>query len=186
MQLVEDEAKLSAGQAPLAPVHISATSHCPADARHVTVLALKTSTHVLAAPEQWSAASSSQAPPSDAPVQLVAADAKLSAGQAPLAPVHISATSHWPADARHVTVLALKVSTHVLAAPEQWSVASLSHAPPWELPVQLVDADAKVFAGQAPLAPVHISATSHWPADARHVTVLGAKTSTHVSLVPEQ
>ena len=119
-------------------------------------------------------------------MQLVAADAKVFAGQAPLAPVHISATSHCPADARHVTVLALKTSTHVLAAPEQWSAASSSHAPPSDAPVQLVAADAKLSAGHAPLAPVHISATSHCPADGRHVTVLGAKTSTHVSLVPEQ
>ena len=119
-------------------------------------------------------------------MQLVAADAKLSAGQAPLAPVHISATSHCPADDRQVTVLALKTSTHVLAAPEQWSAASSSHAPPSDAPVQLVVADAKPSAGQSPLVPVHCSATSHWPVAGRHVTVLGANTSTHVSAVPKQ
>ena len=186
MQLVEDDAKLSAGQAPLAPVHISATSHWPADARHVTVLALKVSTHVFAVPAQWSLASSSQAPPCELPVQLVADDAKLSAGQAPLAPVHISATSHWPAEARHVTVLALKASTHVSAVPEQWSFASSSHTSPCDAPVQLVVADAKLSAGQAPLTPVHCSATSHWPVAGRHVTVSAAKASTQVSAVPEQ
>ena len=52
MQLVEADAKLSAGQLPLAPVHISATSHCPADARHVTVLALKASTQLSLVPTQ--------------------------------------------------------------------------------------------------------------------------------------
>ena len=119
-------------------------------------------------------------------MQLVVADAKLSTGQVPLVPVQLSASSHWPVEGRQVTVLALKVSTQVFAVPEQWSVASLSQAPPCELPVQLVEDDAKLSAGQAPLAPVHISATSHWPADARHVTVLALKVSAHVSLVPRQ
>jgi hypothetical protein len=158
---VEDEAKLSAGQAPLAPVHCSATSHCPADGRHVSVLGWKTSTHVLALPEQWSPASLSQAPPCELPVQLVEDEAKLSAGQAPLAPVHCSATSHCPADGRHVTVLAWKTSTQVLLVPVQWSAASSSHAPPSELPVQLVAEEAKLSAGHAPLVPVQLSATSH-------------------------
>jgi len=52
--------------------------------------------------------------------------------------------------------------------------------------VQLVDEEAKLSAGQVPLAPVHISATSHWPVAGRHVTVAGAKTSTQLSAVPEQ
>jgi len=119
-------------------------------------------------------------------VQLVVTEAKLSAGQVPVVPVQLSASSHWPVEGRHVTVLALNVSTQVLAVPEQWSVASLSHAPPCELPVQLVEDDAKLSAGQAPLAPVHCSATSHCPVEGRHVTVLGAKTSTQLSAVPEQ
>jgi len=186
VQLVDEDAKPSAGQVPLNPVHISATSHCPAAGRHVTVLALNASTHVLAVPEQWSPASLSHAPPCELPVQLVDEDAKTSAGQAPLAPVHCSATSHWPAEGRQVTVLGAKASTHVLAVPEQWSPASLSHAPPCELPAQLVDDDAKPSAGQVPLTPVHCSATSHWPAEGRQVTMLGAKASTQVSAVPEQ
>ena len=119
-------------------------------------------------------------------MQLVEDDAKLSAGQAPLAPVHISATSHWPVEARHVTVLALKASTHASLVPRQWSLASSSHAPPWDAPVQLVDDEAKPSAGHVPLTPVHISATSHWPVAGRHVAVAGAKTSTQLSAVPEQ
>jgi len=83
-------------------------------------------------------------------------------------------------------VLALKASTHVSLVPRQWSLASLSHAPPCELPVQLVDEDAKPSAGHVPLTPVHISATSHWPVAGRHVTVAGANTSTQLSAVPEQ
>ena len=52
MQLVVADAKLSAGHAPLVPVHCSATSHCPVAGRHVTVSAANTSTHASAVPEQ--------------------------------------------------------------------------------------------------------------------------------------
>ena len=52
--------------------------------------------------------------------------------------------------------------------------------------MQLVDAEAKLSAGQVPLTPVHCSATSHCPVAGRHVTVFGAKTSTQLSAVPEQ
>ncbi len=150
------------------------------------MLALKASTHVSLVPRQWSPASSSHPPPCDAPVQPVADDAKLSAGQVPLAPVHCSATSHWPVDGRHVTVPGAKTSTQLSAVPEQWSLASSSHAPPCELPTQLVEDEAKSSAGQAPLTPVHCSATSHWPVAGRHVTVSAANTSTQLSAVPEQ
>src|SRR5579862_2454495 len=114
-------------------------------------------------------------------MQLVDDDAKLSAGQVPLVPVQLSATSHWPVAGRHVTVLGTKTSTHLSSVPEQWSFASSSHAPPWDAPVQLVVADAKPSVGQSPLVPVHCSATSHWPVEGRQVTVSAAKASTHVS-----
>jgi hypothetical protein len=52
-------------------------------------------------------------------VQLVVDDAKPSAGHAPEVPVHVSATSHWPAEARHVTVAAWYSSTQVLLVPVQ-------------------------------------------------------------------
>ena len=52
MQLVDAEAKVSAGHAPLVPVQFSATSHCPAEARQTVVEGKKTSTHALAIPEQ--------------------------------------------------------------------------------------------------------------------------------------
>jgi len=55
-----------------------------------------------------------------------------------------------------------------LLVPEQWSAASLSHTPLCEAPVQLVDAEAKPFAGQIALEPVHCAATSQGPAAARH------------------
>ena len=140
---------------------------------------LKPSTHVLAVPEQESVAS--HAPSCELPVQGVVAGAKASAGQEPDVPVQLSATSHWPAEARHSVVAGLKPSTHVLAVPEQESVAS--HAPSCELPVQGVVAGAKPFAGQVTVVPVQLSATSHWPAEARQMVVDGFLASAGQSLV---
>jgi hypothetical protein len=68
-------------------VHISAGSQTPAEGRHVNVLSWKTSTQALLVPEQWSAPS--HAPPSDEPVQPVAADLKPLSTQVP-APSHVS------------------------------------------------------------------------------------------------
>ena len=79
-----------------------------------------------------------------------------------------------------------KTSTQVFAVPEQWSAASLSHAPPCEAPRQLVEDEAKTSAGQVPDVPVQVSATSHWPAEGRQVKLEDWKTSTHVLLVPVQ
>ena len=119
-------------------------------------------------------------------MQLVVLDAKASVGQAPDDPVQFSATSHWPAEPRHVKVAGWKAFTQSLSIPVQWSCASLSHAPPCELPVQCVAFDAKTSVGHAPDDPVHISATSHWPSAARHVTLASLKTSTHELAVPKQ
>src|SRR5213593_2537851 len=119
MQLVVLVAKASAGHVADVPVHVSATSHCPAEARHTNVEDWKTSTHVLLVPVQWSAASLSHAPPCEAPMQLVVLEAKTSAGHVPDVPVQVSATSHSPAEARHVTVAAWYSSTQVLLVPEQ-------------------------------------------------------------------
>ena len=53
--------------------------------------------------------------------------------------------------------------------------------------MQLVDADAKPSAGHAPAVPVQVSATSHWPAEARHTVLEDANPSAgHVALVPVQ
>ena len=85
-----------------------------------------------------------------------------------------------------MVVAGLKTSTQLSLVPLQWSAGSSSQAPPWEVPVQLVALDLKPSAGHAPELPVHISATSHCPAEARQVVVAGLKTSTHVLLVPLQ
>ena len=53
--------------------------------------------------------------------------------------------------------------------------------------MQLVDTDAKPSAGHAPAVPVQVSATSHWPAEARHTVLEDANPSAgHVALVPVQ
>jgi len=61
----------------------------------------------------------SHAPACEAPVQLVALEAKTSVGHVPDVPVQVSATSHWPAELRQVKLDVWKTSTHVLAVPEQ-------------------------------------------------------------------
>src|SRR5438132_14424747 len=105
-------------------------SHWPVDPRQTVLLDLKTSTQTSAlVPVQWSAASSSQAPPCEAPVQCAVEGCKTSAGQAPELPVQVSATSHWPAEARQTVLLDLKTSTQErVLLPVQFSAASSSQA----------------------------------------------------------
>src|SRR2546427_11228879 len=93
-------------------------------------------------------------------MQCVVADLKASAGHVPDVPVHVSATSHWPAEARHVTVAAWYTSTHALLVPVQWSAGSSSHTPPCDVPMQCVVADWKASAirGAAGRERVSISA----------------------------
>src|SRR5207247_8723732 len=87
---------------------------------------------------------------------------------------------------RHVVAAVRNASRHAFTDPAQWSPASLSHAPPFDNPVQLVVDDANASSGQAPDDPVHDSATSHWPLAGRHVVVAGWNASTHVFPDPEQ
>src|SRR5437773_1185337 len=123
--------------AALLPPQVSEVHASPSSGQ-VVPIAWKTSTHELLVPVQWSAASLSHAPPCEAPVQLVDADAKPFAAHVPDVPVHVSATSHWPAEARHVSLAARKASTHELRSAERRSGAALSHPPPCEAPVQRV------------------------------------------------
>src|SRR5439155_2858690 len=135
-----------------------------------SVAGSSTPTQTLLVPVQWSAGSSSHTPPSDVPMQCVVADWKASAGHVPEVPVQLSATSHWPAEARHVTVAASYTSTQTLLVPVQWSAASSSHTPPSDVPIQCVLADSKASAGHVPEVPVQVSATSHWPAEVRRAS----------------
>src|SRR5262245_23870576 len=161
--------KASAGQSPDEPEQLSATSHCPADARQMVVAGWKPSTQVFSPPLHESVPS--QGPPFEVPTQAVVAGWKASAGQAPDEPVQLSATSHCPADARQMVVAGWKPSTQVFSPPLHESVPS--QAPPFEVPVQGVVAGWKASAGQAPDEPVQLSATSHCPADARQMVVDG-------------
>ena len=60
-----------------------------------------------------------------------------------------------------------KTSTQTLLVPVHLSIPS--QAPPFKAPVQVVDDDANPSAGQVAAEPVQVSATSHWPAEVRHV-----------------
>ena len=68
----------------------------------------------------------------------------------------------------------------------QWSAASLSHAPACEAPVQCALLEAKASGGHVADVPVHVSATSHWPAEGRQVTLAALYASTQVLLLPVQ
>src|SRR5437016_7403057 len=100
-----------------------------------------------------------------------------------LLPLQVSDVHESPSSVQ-VVPAAWKTSTHALLVPVQWSRASLSHAPICESPTQPVDTDANAFAGHAPDVPVHVSATSHWPAEARHVTPPAPNASPHAVLGP--
>ena len=100
---VPSTAELLGGQAAPAPVHVSATSHTPVDARQTFVAKAKPSVGQAALdPEHVSATSHTSAEAR----QTVVDGARPSVGQSTLKPVHFSATSHGPAAARH-TVPAL-------------------------------------------------------------------------------
>jgi hypothetical protein len=145
-------------------VQFSAASHVPVDGRQTVVAGSSASAGQAAlVPVQLSAGS-------HVPVDgrhSVSAGTSASVGHVPEDPVQVSATSHAPAEGRHVTVLAWKASTHALLVPAQWSAVSLSHAPPFDAPAQLVVAGWKPSAGQVVLVPVQVSATSQAPTDAR-------------------
>jgi hypothetical protein len=108
--------------------------------------------------------------------------AKASGGHAALLPVHVSATSHGPAEARHTVVADAKPSGgHAALLPVH--VSSTSQTPAEAR--HTVVAGAKASAGHAALLPVHVSSTSQTPAEARHTVVAGAKASVgHAALLP--
>jgi hypothetical protein len=109
-------------------------------------------------------------------------DAKASTGQAALVPVHVSATSHGPAEARHTVVAGTKASAgHAALLPVHVSATSQTPAEARHTVV----AGAKLSSGHAALVPVHVSATSHGPAEARQTVVTGTKASAgHSALLP--
>jgi hypothetical protein len=99
-----------------------------------------------------------------------------------LLPVHVSATSHGPAEARHTVVAGANPSAgHVALLPVH--VSATSHGPAEAR--HTVAAGANPSGGHVALLPVHLSATSHGPAEARHTVAAGAKPSGgHAALLP--
>ena len=176
--------KASAGHAPLDPVQLSATSHWPAEARQTVVGDLKTSSQAVAlVPEQWSAASSSHAPPCEAPVHAAVAGLKLFAGQALLVPSQLSGTSHWPAEGRHsVPAATLASAGQATLEPEQLSATS--QTPAEARHSKLLGLKASV--GQAELEPVQVSATSQTPAEARQTVPALPAGCVQATLLPSQ
>jgi hypothetical protein len=175
VQLVVPGAKPSAGQAPEVPVQLSAASHTPSAGRQTVLEDLKTSTHVLLVPLQWSA--SSQAPPWEAPVQLVVGGAKALAGHVVLDPVHISAASQAPADGRQTAPALPAACWQAVLVPSHLSVVQMLPSSVHGVPASLTSM------GQAGLKPVHTSATSHSPAAARQDVPVGWNRSIGQSFV---
>jgi hypothetical protein len=91
-----------AGQFALLPVHVSTTSHGPADARHSVKIGLNAfAGHAPLVPVHVSAWSQMPA----AERQTTVDGCTTSAGHVPLAPVHVSTTSQLPAALRHTVPL---------------------------------------------------------------------------------
>jgi hypothetical protein len=89
-----------------------------------------------------------------------------------LVPVHVSATSHSFAAARHVTPALPAAWTHA-GAPTVPLHRSVVHTLPSS--VHAVPEAFTVSAGHVPLPPVHVSARSHSFAAARHVVPVVTK-----------
>src|SRR5206468_3866023 len=151
----------SVGQDVPTPSQVSATSHSPAAARQTAPADLTAlAGHVTLDPVQFSAASHR----STAARQTVLEGWKPSDGQVVLVPVQVSATSQTPADVRHTAPAFPAGCVHVALVPSHTSVVqglpSSGHVVPAEL---------RASFGQVAADPVHVSAGSHTPAEARHV-----------------
>src|SRR5439155_545458 len=146
-------ARTSAGHVALVPLHCSAGSQTPVEARQMALAGWNASGgQGTAAPSQGSATSHGPAGGRQTPVLLA------SAGHAALAPVQVSAGSHAPADARHSIVAGWKTSAgQSLVTPSQRSAASQGPAAGRHSAVLFASA------GQATLVPVHVSVRSHPP-----------------------
>src|SRR2546426_1023158 len=152
----------SAGQLALVPLHCSAGSQAPVEARQMVAAGWKASGGQATA-EPSEPGARSPAPAAARPTAVLLA----SAGQAALVPVHVSAGSHTPAEARHSTVAGSKASAgQSLLTPSQLSATSHGPAAARHTAVLFTSA------GQAALVPVQVSATSQAPAAARQTVPL--------------
>ncbi len=182
------------------PVQASATSQVPTAARQtVAALAKRFAGQAAVECEHVSAASQALAEAR----QVVVALAKASAGQVTADPEQTSAASHGPAAARQDAPATLGTLPTQTGAPVVHETAPFSqafavaqatpgmqlelHTPPTlQLPpVQTVPVDAKASVGQVASIPVQASATSHWPAAARHTKPAARRPSAgHAAVVP--
>ena len=146
-------------------MQFSATSHTPAAARHMVEEARKESAgHAFEEPSQVSALSQTPAMARHA----VPADCFESAGHVVLAPVQTSAASQTSAAARHAVPAFPAACWQLLLEPSQRSVLQTLLST-----VQAVPIDCLLSAGQV-LAPPHVSAASHSPAEARQTVLLAS------------
>src|SRR3989441_1210636 len=173
-------ARTSAGQLALVPLHCSAGSQTPVEARQMVVAGWKASGgQATAEPSQVSARSHTSATAR----QTLPARCTASAGQPLLSPSQLSATSQSPAEGRQTAVL-LASGGQAALEPVQLSAGSQTPADGRHT----VDADWKASAGQAADDPAQLSARSHGPAASRHtaeaVATAGAATlePVHVSV----
>src|SRR5207249_4029135 len=209
VQAVPAAVLASAGQLGPAPGHSSAGSHWPADPRHTTKPGRKpsggqlvldpvhvsTSSHTSAAARHtapafpagcWQASlepsHSSVLHGFPSSLHAVPAGSFASAGHAVLVPVQFSNGSHSPAEARQRAPL---LPAGCWQASLEPSHSSVLHGLPSS--VHAVPAGLLASAGHVADDPVHISAGSHSPADARQTTKLGSNMSLgQVLLVPVQ
>jgi hypothetical protein len=105
-------------------------------------------------------------PPCDDPEQVVAAGAKTSIGHALDDPVHVSATSHGPAAARHTAPAFPGAELHPVLAMQLSAVQGLlssqtidvpTHTPPWQLSIVGVHTSSPSLHAVPFAAPRHVT-----------------------------
>src|SRR5437879_4792461 len=152
-------ARMSAGHVALVPLHCSAGSQTPVEARQMAVAGWNASGgQATEEPSQLSATSQS---PADGR-QTAPAAWYASAGQSSCTASQLSGTSHTPAAGRHTAVL-LASGGQAALVPSQVSGTSQTPAAARHSTV----AGWKVSVGQSALTPSQFSATSHGPATGR-------------------
>ena len=112
----------------------------------------------------------SHSSPLAVPVHVTVEAANELAGHEAAEPEQYSATSQASAAARQIVDEGENTSTQL---PLPSHLSTPSHGLPLEVPLHVIVVSWKASAGHRPDEPVHVSATSHWPADLRHTVVDG-------------
>ena len=156
---VPDALFASVGQLGPVPVHISAGSHSPADARQTTKLGSNMSLgQVLLVPVQFSSTSHG---PADA--RQTAPPFPAGCWQASLEPSHVSVVQGLPSSVHAVPDAVFASAGHAGPVPGQFSAGSHSPADAR----QTVLAGSNASFGHVVLVPVQSSSTSQDPTEAR-------------------